>query len=621
MAFTANSLSKNVDFWKTVCDNDTIIDWVSNGVPIPFKTKPESFEIPNRILNKVQTAFIDSEINKLVDIGAISKVSYKPTCVSPIHCVPKKSGDFRLIVDLRFLNEQCDVPKFSNENIKSVCDIIETDDDLITVDLKNGFYHIGIQSEYKQYLGIKWKDNYYIWNVLPFGLSASPYFFHKILRPVVQYLRQKGLRIVFYVDDGILMSKIIECQKELLLRVLTDLGWYVNMEKSCLMPSKSAEYVGYIVHSTSSKKVPWIQVPLKRVKKLKYEIKRVLKTKRLTARKLASLAGQCISMTRVIVPGKLLLRNVYRLLATRKTWQDILLINKQAEADLQWWLEALDGWNGCHVKPKVIDMQITTDASSSGWGAFTGDLQAAGFWNKRMSFKPSNYREMMAILLALKSFKHMTKNKVVHILSDNITAIANINHLGSSHKELSELATAIWSEAYTNGTHLVCSHISGVNNTTADRLSRLPPKYEWELHPQLFRLLDHTWGPHTIDRFASLTTTKVKRYNSRFWDPLSEGVNALAQQNWQLENNYVNPPFALINKVLDVVTKQKCLATILTPIWKAQTWYTRLKKMSVAPPIKLPKRLATCLRQGHVIEPMKNKKWRMCAWRISGLKV
>lgn len=82
------------------------------------------------------------------------------------------------------------------------------------------------------------------------------------------------------------------------------------------------------------------------------------------------------------------------------------------------------------------------------------------------------------------------------------------------------------------------------------------------LNSKYFRILDKLWGPHTFDRFASATNKHCMQFNSRFWCPGSAGVNALAY-DWVGENNWVNPPFALIGKVLLHMKACKAVGTIL----------------------------------------------------------
>lgn len=134
--------------------------------------------------------------------------------------------------------------------------------------------------------------------------------------------------------------------------------------------------------------------------------------------------------------------------------------------------------------------------------------------------------------------------------------------MGGLRPSFTKLAIA---EAIDLGLTIKCAHISGVNNQESDYWSRTPDKHNWILHPQLFRDIDKLWGPHTIDRFASCQNCHLRRFNSRYWEPLSKAVDALSQVNWHLENNFVNAPFCLLHKVLDVVQTQKAYATVNCP--------------------------------------------------------
>ena len=40
--------------------------------------------------------------------------------------------------------------------------------------------------------------------VLPFGLSTGCYIFTKLMRPIVRYWRGRGLKVIVYLDDGII---------------------------------------------------------------------------------------------------------------------------------------------------------------------------------------------------------------------------------------------------------------------------------------------------------------------------------------------------------------------------------------------------------------------------------
>ena len=62
-----------------------------------------------------------------------------------------------------------------------------------------------------------------------------------------------------------------------------------------------------------------------------------------------------------------------------------------------------------------------------------------------------------------------------------------------------------------------------------------------------------------------MMTTQIPNYNSLYWDPLTRGVDAFAQTDWSLSNNYVNAPFGLLPRILDIVIKQQATATVIAP--------------------------------------------------------
>ena len=79
----------------------------------------------------------------------------------------------------------------------------------------------------------------------------------------------------------------------------------------------------------------------------------------------------------------------------------------------------------------------------------------------------------------------------------------------------------------------------------ADYLSRIVDHDDWSLDHTIFELIDYEWGPHTVDRFANHYNTQLPRFNSRFWNPGTEAVDAFTS-DWQDDNNWLCPPVYLI---------------------------------------------------------------------------
>ena len=399
------------------------------------------------------------------------------------------------------------------------------------------------------------------------------------------------------------------------ISTLQKLGWNINFEKSKLTGEQCIEYLGLVIENVDGN--PMLKVPKNKLSKIKKDIKRILKYETVSARLLAKITGQCLFISRAVLPGKLMLRNVYRLMKDRKSWDSNLILNEESKRDLLWWCNCLESWNGKSILTTDIDGQLVTDASHIGWGGHYGAHVTQDCWDKHMSRQHSNVREITAVLLSLRAFRPLLTGKTIQILSDHVTTVAYINHMGGPIPQLTEIAKLIWREAITNNVTIIARNLSGQLNNQADLLSRMKDKHEWMVSRPLFSFLDSVWGPHTIDRFASMTSAQLPLYNARHLDPNGMCVDALAQKDWGRHNNYVNPPFRLLDKILDIVVQQKADATIIAPLWPAQTWFRRLQNLTICPPIRIFRRGIIALNHS-VPEPLRNPKWKIYAWRVSG---
>ena len=268
--------------------------------------------------------------------------------------------------------------------------------------------HISVQ----KYFGMAWREQWYVWKVLPFGCAASPYVFKKILEPVTAYLREQDLRIALFVDDFLQMARpsITTDHVDKLLSTLDELGWSVNNENAHLVPSIKCDFIGFTIYSEGPQG-PWMQVMPHKVRKLRCLLRQVLRNSCISAKLLARVTGQCVAMTKAILPGKLLLRNVYRLLSTKENWHSQLVIDKPSKDDLNWWLQSLANWNGGPLIQKAVDIQFESDASPFGWGCcirsselIVKGSEALGTWSPEIAFMHSNFRELYTVLLGVQSF-------------------------------------------------------------------------------------------------------------------------------------------------------------------------------------------------------------------------
>ena len=103
-------------------------------------------------------------------------------------------------------------------------------------------------------------------------------------------------------------------------------------------------------------------------------------------------------------------------------------------------------------------------------------------------------------------------------------------------------------------------------------ISKLVDFDDYAINDFVFQSINVHWGPHTVDRFACRYNTKLPRFNSWFFQPGCEAVDAFSQ-DWGYDNNWLCPPVCLIVRVLKHM--EVCLArgTLILPLWKSSFFW------------------------------------------------
>ena len=163
-------------------------------------------------------------------------------------------------------------------------------------------------------------------------------------------------------------------------------------------------------------------------------------------------------------------------------------------------------------------------------GATDGNTPIGARWSS-LERNHIHVLELKAISLPLKSyFRYNCNFKHVHILTDNITALAYINNTGVMHSDLCNyIAKRIWEIAQNRGFWISSSHIPGAENTMADKMSRVfSDNTEWMLSIELFNILcDKFQFSPQVDLFATRLNKQIDKYVSSMPDPYCIAVNVL----------------------------------------------------------------------------------------------
>ena len=222
---------------------------VRRGVVLPLRERPSPYRAIQRPLGVDQRLAISSEIAQMLKVGAIRRTSPRPdSIVSSIFCVNKKGTDkLWPCLDLHSLNRFLDPPRFRLDGLLVVRKLIQQGDWTCSIDLSSAYWHIPLSRKVKRYFHFQWEGSTYQFDVLPFGVSVAPWIFWKVLRPWTQSLRSKGIRVVVYLDDILIMADSAEsCVRHTQIAAsgLQALGFCQNQKKSSLVPSRNCTFLG-----------------------------------------------------------------------------------------------------------------------------------------------------------------------------------------------------------------------------------------------------------------------------------------------------------------------------------------------------------------------------------------
>ena len=391
--------------------------------------------------------------------------------------------------------------------------LFQKEDFLITFDLKSGYHHIDIHQQHWTYLGFSWaldhEPEFYVFCVLPFGLATACYVFTKVMRPLVKYWRQQGIRVVVYLDDGLVAVEGVQNATKVSTVVKQDLikaGWIENVSKSEWVPSQQWSWLGFNIDLEQGT----IEVPQIKLDNLRTQLLMAAERKDLHAKLLASLIGKLISMSLAIGPvARLMTRSMYCLLNTREAWCDVLPLTAEALAEIKFWCSEITRFNGQNIWPSPSALRVVyTDASDSGYAGYTvehGCHIAHGQWLPEEASRSSTWRELRAVRSVLEALVTKLRNQRVRWLTDNQN-VCRIILTGSKKPQLQMEAMAIFSTTIANSITIEPEWIPRAQNEMADYLSRIVDYDDWSLDHTIFELIDYKWGPHTWTGLLVTTT-------------------------------------------------------------------------------------------------------------------
>jgi len=622
--FQGGQIKFHLENWRKITSDIDILNIVS-GCEIEFTNElPLGKPLPSEIkFSAIEDLIIGSKLNSFLTCKVIEQaVHSKDQFVSKIFIRPKRNGGHRLILDLSKLNNHVSYHKFKMESLKTALTLIEKDFYMASIDLKDAYYSVPIAPKFRKYLRFTWHGKLFQFTCLPNGLSSAPRTFTKLMRPVYSTLRSMGLLSTFYLDDSLLVgSTRAECVDNVnkTIELVQSLGFSVNFDKSCVNPSQSIEFLGFLIDSKK------MNVCLSNEKKSKIiqlsEFFTSYKSN-FIIRDLASYIGTLVSSFPGVQYGPLHYRHLemdknFGLKFSKGNFDGTVQLSLRSLSEIRWWKCNVAG-SFCPISRGEPDLVLYSDASLLGWGASLNGVSTSGKWSLSEKTLHINALEMKAAENGLKHFCG-EKQSVCHVrlMMDNTTAVSYVNCMGGMQSKIcNTISKSMWEWAISEEIWISAEFIPGSENVVADHASRVfHAPTEWALKFPVFRKVVDTLGSVDIDLFASKLNFKLTSYVSWKPDPQAFCTNAFSI-DWNPLNFYAFPPFSVISQTVRKVADNRAEGIIIVPLWTTQPWFPVLMKMLVMNPILLPKRslYLPFSKEEHPLQ----KNLRLIACRLSG---
>ena len=439
------NLRRKLEFWKRIGTLKFILNVIERGYMLPFLSLPEPAVFRNNRSSLAHAKFVEDAIRELVESGRVIEVVVPPLVVNPLSVSIQATGKKRLILDLRYVNKCLRKMRVKYEDWKVALSYFMTEAFMFSFDLKSGYHHIEIFEGHQTYLGFSWRHGssnftkFYVFTVLPFGLSSAPHIFTKTLKPLEKHWRHQGICIAIFLDDGWAIERDRQVCSSVSKAVKADLGeagFITNDEKSIWEPCQRIDWLGL----TWDNALGTIEIVDRRCAKILATIDSIVDSGFvISARNLASFTGQIISTSPVSgYISRIMTRHCVLSTLSVQHWEDKIELDQYCIEELRFWRTNLNSLKArdCFLihKPQRF---VYSDASATGCGSvFT-------LWEPSECSKSSTSRELAAIDFSLESFAPVLEGSLVKWFTDSQSA-AKIVEVGSMKLDLHRLAVKIF---------------------------------------------------------------------------------------------------------------------------------------------------------------------------------
>lgn len=166
---------------------------------------PEAKPVVERLrrrpkLHKDETS---KQIKNMLEQGVIE--SSESPWASAYVVVKKKTGDYRICIDFRKLNDATKKSSYPLPNIEDCLEPLSGNNLFTQLDLCSGFWQIGLTDRARELTSFRTEEGQFQFLRMPFGLTNAPASFQRLMN--ILFTNLKGPNVQVFIDDVCLASK------------------------------------------------------------------------------------------------------------------------------------------------------------------------------------------------------------------------------------------------------------------------------------------------------------------------------------------------------------------------------------------------------------------------------
>ena len=200
---------------------------------------------PTIRLSATELAELKKQLTELEEAGFIqpSKSPYG----APILFVKKKSGEMRMCVDYRALNNITVKNKYPLPRVDELFDRLQGAKFFSKLDLRSGYHQIRIDKDDVAKTAFRTRYGHYEFLVLPFGLTNAPATFMHLMHQ--SFIKLLDHCVLVFLDDILVYSRTLKEHRHhvhQVLEILREQKLYAK-ESKCELFMEEVEFLGHIV--------------------------------------------------------------------------------------------------------------------------------------------------------------------------------------------------------------------------------------------------------------------------------------------------------------------------------------------------------------------------------------